>query len=265
MRQCTRGGIILLEEPENFLSPNSQEALVNILASEVLAKRLSVVMTTHSPAILKMLPVGAIPVLFRMGAGAQIAGSGTQKEMLRAIGLTRSKTYVMLVEDRAAREFCKIILQIAGYSSFSGVDVLDVGGVEGIIYLLKAIPDRGKFVAFVGLFDPDVRDKAEKIETDWSTGFLPVERNVEYTLRKHVDYNIASVAETLGAASDRVSVVHSLLVGSDDHDWLEEFAKGLGMNFDVVLSRLVENWYLDAGIRPNVDGFISQIHQWLAA
>jgi predicted ATP-dependent endonuclease of OLD family len=53
LQRIARDSIILIEEPETYLAPRSQEALINVLAKLSIEKNVWIVLTTHSPNILK--------------------------------------------------------------------------------------------------------------------------------------------------------------------------------------------------------------------
>src|SRR5207249_4749613 len=46
-----KNSILLLEEPETHVSPRSQEALMNVIAQNIVEKGIWTIVTTHSPVI----------------------------------------------------------------------------------------------------------------------------------------------------------------------------------------------------------------------
>jgi predicted ATPase len=121
---CPDRTLLLLDEPEVSLHPGAQARLMNFLRRVTLDKKLQVVLSTHSTAIIDRLPDEAIKVFDRNGEG---------KIVLRAQGSTPSEAFVALehrfhkktivVEDRLAREVVRCILRSGGASKLESVDV----------------------------------------------------------------------------------------------------------------------------------------------
>jgi hypothetical protein len=57
--------LIILDEPEVSLHPGAQERLTNFLLEEIKKKKHQIVITSHSPSIIKHLPKEAIKVLYQ--------------------------------------------------------------------------------------------------------------------------------------------------------------------------------------------------------
>ena len=59
------GSIVLLDEPEIYLSPVSQGALMDYLATACVQKQLSVILTTHSPQMFARLTKEQVKFIYR--------------------------------------------------------------------------------------------------------------------------------------------------------------------------------------------------------
>ncbi|MEQ8209179.1 MAG: AAA family ATPase [Lacipirellulaceae bacterium] len=57
------GRLILLDEPETSLHPGAQERLLTFLLRETRQKKLQIIISTHSPALVRLLPKNAIRVV----------------------------------------------------------------------------------------------------------------------------------------------------------------------------------------------------------
>lgn len=55
--------LILIDEPETSLHPGAQKRLLNVLLYFINSKKLQIVISSHSPAIVSLLPVNSIKVL----------------------------------------------------------------------------------------------------------------------------------------------------------------------------------------------------------
>ena len=55
LRRAQEGAILLAEEPETYISPSSQAALIDYLAYASVTKKISIIFTTHSPEMVSRL------------------------------------------------------------------------------------------------------------------------------------------------------------------------------------------------------------------
>jgi hypothetical protein len=72
LRQVKAGTVILLEEPETYLSARASIALLDVLAARIDATRLYAVVTTHSPGVMSHSPLEQL-VLLAPGPDGAIA------------------------------------------------------------------------------------------------------------------------------------------------------------------------------------------------
>ncbi len=97
--------LILLDEPEVSLHPGAQAHLMNLIARQALTKHHQVVISTHSPQLLRGLPPEAIKVL-EMRSDSRTVDLPSQRASaltaFEAIGATLDVTTVV-VEDSLAR------------------------------------------------------------------------------------------------------------------------------------------------------------------
>lgn len=107
LNRIKNNSIVLIEEPETYLAPRSQEALLDGIAKIAIEKRLWIILTTHSSNIIKNIPYEHIRILSRVDKNVQISIPGSNLESMYSLGLKPNKTGVILVEDRCAREFTK--------------------------------------------------------------------------------------------------------------------------------------------------------------
>ncbi|MBU1426848.1 MAG: ATP-binding protein [Gammaproteobacteria bacterium] len=108
--------LILLDEPEVSLHPGAQERLMEFLATMVKFKKHQIVISTHSPAIVRHLPQDAIKV-FVLGPDGKI-GVPSQKalpeEAFFHIGEPVKGKITVLVEDALAREIVLRAVRLTG-------------------------------------------------------------------------------------------------------------------------------------------------------
>ena len=118
--------LILLDEPEVSLHPGAQERLMEFLATMVKLRKHQIVISTHSPAIVRHLPQDAIKV-FVLGPDGKI-GVPSQKalpeEAFFHIGEPVKGKITVLVEDALAREIVLRAVRLTGVAISNMFEVL---------------------------------------------------------------------------------------------------------------------------------------------
>ncbi|GAB9241395.1 ATP-dependent nuclease [Bradyrhizobium diazoefficiens] len=154
--------LILLDEPEVSLHPGAQEKLMDFLFDQVKAKKHQIVMATHSPALIRSLPQGAIKVMAadpRTGRIEVISQSASPAEAFYHIGEPLPGKKTILVEDGLARDIILRVIRAKNNEAFQQqFDVRHGAGGSKTIWshLLPtyAADDRNDVLVF---FDGDER------------------------------------------------------------------------------------------------------------
>lgn len=128
--RCKVKTLLLLDEPEVSLYPGAQVRMMEFLGRMALEKKLQVVLSTHSPAIIQGLPPMAIKVLDRTPEGKVELRSQSSSPSEAFVALQHAfhrKTVV--VEDRLAEEIVRHVLRRSGGASKLGsIDVKYIPG-----------------------------------------------------------------------------------------------------------------------------------------
>ncbi|MFF2157252.1 ATP-dependent endonuclease [Paenibacillus chitinolyticus] len=238
--RASKNSIILLEEPEAYLAPKSQEALINIIAKLSQEKGISVILTTHSPEVLKRIPIEHVRLLARVGPSVRIITPDYKSEYLTTLGINTNKSGVILVEDRFAREFTKSWVGKHDPHFLQEYEIISVGSDNKIVSLLKDIPYMNWF-RVLGLLDGDRHELKEVY--NWPYTFLPGLCPPEKLLKDVALVNIEELALVLKREVNAVHRILSTLEGANHHDWFEEFHKGIGMTYEQLMASLVDLWY----------------------
>ncbi|WP_248697220.1 ATP-dependent nuclease [Pseudomonas syringae] len=109
--------LILLDEPEVSLHPGAQERLMYFLESEVAKNKHQVVLSTHSPAIIRNLPAAAIKALTldsSSGKVVLVSQSLAPDDAFFYIGEPSSNKITVVVEDRLAQKIVERALKASG-------------------------------------------------------------------------------------------------------------------------------------------------------
>jgi predicted ATPase len=87
INRAPRNALILIEEPETYLSPSSQESLSHFLIAEAVQKKLTVVMTSHSAKIIGSFPDENLRFLFRDRNSIRVADGHSLTTLRENIGI----------------------------------------------------------------------------------------------------------------------------------------------------------------------------------
>ncbi len=161
LKRSKPGSIILLEEPETFIPPVSQSALVNLLVGASVKSKITIVYTTHSPEMFSRMSPNQVKFLYKNGAKSSVATENEHAAMKKLVGFYGHKDVIVLVEDRAARVFLTRILAKLSDEMSARCEVVEAEGSGGIVAALKSFPRRILSTRLVGVFDGDMRQKSK--------------------------------------------------------------------------------------------------------
>lgn len=247
LERAKENSIALIEEPETFLAPRSQAALVDVLASYCASKGLWIVLTTHSPAILQRVPSQHIRYIARPTETGKVIVPSHPSQYLEPLGVLPERLGVLLVEDRAAREFARAWLGATEMDLLQCVSIHDVGG-DGEVIKSLAFPKLNGLGCIVGVLDGDRRAMTAKengaiaAKVNWPFMFLPGDKTPEVLLRECSEGQEAALATRLNRPIATVEIVLASLQGIDHHDWLEEAHKRLGVSYESLVVSLYSLW-----------------------
>ena len=240
--------VLLIEEPETHLAPRSQDALMNAVARASITRGLWVVLTTHAPSIVRRIPPEHIRLVLRSDDGTSILDSPSRVQLNTVLGVKTRFEGVILVEDKAAREFVRALLDRVAPDIGRTFQVLDVGSNKEVVSALNSFPRKATWISIIGLLDGDQR--STEIKTLWPCGFLPGTSGPEALIRDAA--SASRLGEILSRDASELLVALSDLEGSDDHDWLEELPRQLGISYEAAISALVGCWLETDGVNEAV-------------
>jgi predicted ATPase len=233
-----KNSILLIEEPETYLTPRSQEALLDVLFKISDEKRVWIILSTHSPNIIKRIPNKHIRVLNRVNDEVEIIVPEDQSDHLRILGIMPRKQGIILVEDRAAREYANCWIGYFMPNLLSEYEIIDVKSKENIISILTNFPKTGPWFKIIGLLDGDQRGKVNGNSFNWGYSFLPSSKAPEQYLMEIAYSNREELAIRLGRKVDIINTTFSALEGADHHDWLIEFPRMVGVTYEHLIATI---------------------------
>lgn len=258
LHRASKNSIVLMDEPETYLAVRSQESLLDVVAKISNEKKLWTILTTHSPSILKSIPVKHIRLLTRVGDTTQIVAPLDQYDYFLTLGITTQKSGVIFVEDRAAREYAKCWLGRFSSSLLHQFEIVDVQSKENILHQLSDFPNIGRWFKVFGLFDGDQRGEIDK-KFNWCYSFLPGSDPPELQLKKVAKQNRKKLAALTGRGLNRINIALANLDGKNYHDWLIEFPEHIGIGYDQLISYLFDLSMADPTIEASIEDAFKEL------
>jgi predicted ATPase len=150
------GRLVLLDEPETSLHPGAQERLLAFLLREVAAKKLQVIISTHSPAIIRHLPKKAIRVM-SLDANNRVCVQEdvNPDEAFFVLGHPPEDRIQLIVEDQLSKQFVEAVLQKTEDAFRSQFSCIYRPGGESAMKRDAAVFMQDRSVRRIFLFDGD--------------------------------------------------------------------------------------------------------------
>lgn len=242
--------ILIIEEPESYISVLSQHRLVDYIAKIISEKKISVIMTTHSPHILKRISADHVRIISNRAGNTTMFIPQNIEEAKQHLGIeyhtNDSKIATLFVEDNIARMFVSCIIKEECPFLENIVDVVYVGGHTKITARLSF--DDSKYMShrFVGIYDDDVKEKEDfkSAELKWPYLFLPVEDCVEKEIMIFLseEHSETALCNKLGISCDTFAAVLSKREGEDLHDWFMDICNDLKIQYELCIKEFYVLW-----------------------
>ncbi|MCZ2826612.1 MULTISPECIES: AAA family ATPase [unclassified Modestobacter] len=227
LRQLDASSLVIIDEPETFLSPHSAQKALDVIAHFVGLKQCPALVSSHSYLGLAMAPPEHLLLMRPSGLVNVSLAVADRPSLWATLRLTAPKTIVFVVEDAAARQWLLFLLHRL---SFTHLDVADVwvGGDRDAVRDAALFPSRSPSatMAVWGVLDGDERQVKRK-GRQGNLLFLPGDQSPEEIiasalLKDEVDVpglNIADVTEA-----------YRIFEGGNPHDVVVQVATRLGWN-----------------------------------
>lgn len=231
--------IVLIEEPETFVSPRSQKAFVDLLCKYCETRGLCVILTSHSLGIVGRLPLESVSLLYHGAAGSGVVAPPRQHQVNEVLGVPLRPVAMLLVEDAAARLFTSLLIDKIDHDLRFIVQIQSVVGTAAIDAALEGFPDTD-LITLIGAYDGghEVNDK----DHSWEHVVLPGDDGPERVLRSALAGRTDFLATALTQSQGEVAAALSAFEGHDDHDWIGALAQRLGVSIDRLFDVLIDNW-----------------------
>lgn len=234
--------ILLIEEPESYIFPRSQENYMNYLASISVSKGIWCIVTTHAPQILKRIMPECVSLMMNTASGSMLIKSQKPVDYISALGEDPQKNGIVFVEDYASQEFFKMITSKYDNSFLKTFAITRAGSYSQVIGALKSIPSIGHWLKVLGVLDGDMRENNIEINSGWGLVFLPGNEAPDQLLVNIIKEYPDDIAKFLNKGKELVSLAIASLEGVNHHDYLCGFATHLNLQVDHIILAAFNVW-----------------------
>ncbi|WP_119717922.1 ATP-dependent nuclease [Cognatilysobacter tabacisoli] len=234
------GSLALVEEPEAFLSPRAQVALVDTLARFVAERGITLIMTSHSGAIATRLESSEIVYVARSAGSVVMQSPPRTSDLISRLGLISDRSFVFFVEDLAGEIISRTLVDRYSNRLSGLVEYVISRGESNVLRALEVLPQSLRSVAHVGVLDGDQRARTLQ---DERVIYLPGDVPPERFLRNFCDNSDPKdIAACLRVEVSRYQMAFGQADGCDHHDWPYSLAAALGIPYSDLIRMLALGW-----------------------
>lgn len=134
--------LVLIEEPETSLHPSAQYQLGLYLMDVVIRKRHQIIVTTHSPFILKSLPSQSRIYLKRVDEEINIIPGLSASQIRSLLADGKEKALDILVEDNCGASILRELVRKVDPTFLQSIDIYPAGSAQNIMIMVKALKEK---------------------------------------------------------------------------------------------------------------------------
>ncbi|MGS4881858.1 ATP-dependent nuclease [Photobacterium damselae] len=243
MFSAKNNSFLLIEEPEAYVCPSSQNKMMDMIAYHASKKKINIIMTTHSEHVLNKQNIGSINILKRKGRDKyEVVPASNNTRYLSALGLSSEYQQLLFVEDEFAKLMLENILKIFDEYSYKISLIQNLCGESNIQMLTKHYRGANHF-KYIAVYDADQRGVVENFTPYIKKVFLPSGSN----FAPEIDV-INCVLENVEAFSSKININTDLLYEKiselvcDHHDWFKELSKLIDKNTEGLKYEAINLW-----------------------
>lgn len=239
-------GLLFVEEPEAFLPPASHRALVGLLGKHAIAKRLGLIITTHSTTVASEVPETSLVSLRRANSQSEPLVGDVRARVLRRLGLVPPKRCVAIVEDRLAAQVLNEIISIGALDDYAQFEIIvEVDGASAIISALEKMPKDVLSILLLGVLDGDQAEELAASKVRYPTVLLPFDVQMEGVLIHALRHKLDELPSLIGRDIETIRDALAQHEGEDDHDRFRAIAGTLRVE-DSALARIALRFWMES-------------------
>lgn len=264
LRRATSGSFLFIDEPETFISPTAQAAMMDVIAHTALAKRLSIVISSHSTRMMDRLQEPEYVPMYKSAEGSRIFDRRNWRQFLLQIGFLSGRKNLLLVEDSVAVKFLSYLLNTYDLPLANESELLLCGGEAIVTELRRKFPSATKATRLIGVYDGDLQ-AAQIGEAFWPFSILPGGAAPEAVLKRLVNDHTDLSAQHLSRHVDDIRRAYSNNAHVDLHDWPSAFGEAIGIDKDLVVAMPLNAWISLEANKSLASAFIIDLRAKLQA
>ncbi|WP_153464415.1 ATP-dependent nuclease [Sediminibacillus terrae] len=243
-KRISKSGLILIEEPEVFISVKSQINLMNFIADKMNNHKFSVILVTHSPFILENISTDRLLILQNYLDSIDVVKPGNKEDILQDLGLVINTKGILIFEDTLALEFFKSICKRHARYYLKYYRLEQIKGFAEITKVISIPKLKHMDYNIIGVYDGDVKESREIPfnSLNWGYVFLPGERSLEEEFQKLTRSYFKELSNKLNLDEQELRVLLAKVQGMDYHDWLIEVANKTHCDLSFVVDIFYELW-----------------------
>lgn len=260
-KRVSKSGIILIEEPEVFISVTSQINLMNFIADKMNEHRFSVILVTHSPFILQNISPERMVILQNYLDSIEVVKPGYKEDILQDLGLTINRKGIFIFEDSLALEFFKSICKRHAQYFLKYFGLEKTSGYSEITKIISIPRLKQMDYKIIGIYDGDVK-KSGKVQfntLNWGYAFLPGEISIEEEFQKLTRSYFKELSLKLSLDEHELRILLAKVQGMEYHDWLIELANKTHKDFSAVVDIFYDLWEKEN--LSQIEEFISNVYE----
>ena len=261
IKSTDKDTLLIIEEPETYISIFSQTHFADYIGKILAEDGVKVILTTHSPYILRNIKNENIRIVSRVGNNVSIIMPDSDITVEGALGISQNCLGTFFVEDRVAADFLTVILEDKAPWILKQYTIDIVDGESAISERLKFPKSNNIHYSFVGIYDGDMRDSlSNKDELNWGYCFLPGKNAAEENFREciRIPQKLEKLCAVLGKDQQKVIAFLATIEGLDCHDWFLEFRKHLSVEGRVLVNAFYSTVMNED---PSIEEFVSELQK----
>lgn len=132
IENAPKQSLIVIEEPETALHQDAQYNLAVYFLEVCKRKRHQIIVTTHSPTIISVMPMEARKKTERTGAGTAVENNPTIAEIISDLSNGNQKSLLVYVEDEFSKKLLIEIVRKFAPTLLKALSIADVGDKEDV-------------------------------------------------------------------------------------------------------------------------------------
>lgn len=223
--------LVLIEEPETSLHPSAQYQFALYLMDVVIRKRHQILLTTHSPYILKALPNPSRIYLKRNGNQIDVLKGLSTAQIRSFLAEGNEKALDVLVEDNCAAAILREFIRQVDVGFLQSIEIIPAGAAQSIASLVKTLGNKLPVIAVLDADqNPDVKNNifclpGEKLAPE---RVLFSDPHVRQHVQEMYGINLADFAAQIN--------------NLDHHGWIDRLAQRVNQTPDALLGEFARKY-----------------------